>query len=39
MAMRPDRPVVDGGARRDGFDVNEVECLVVGRIAVEMEQG
>src|SRR5258708_21536614 len=39
MAMRPDRPVVDGGARRDGFDVNEVERLIVRRIAVEVEQG
>src|SRR5262245_52126518 len=38
VAVGPDRPVVDRGARRDSFDVNEVERLIVRRIAVEVEQ-
>ena len=38
MAVRADGPVVDRRARRDRLDVNEVERLIVRRIAVEMEQ-
>ena len=38
MAVRADRPVVDGGARCDGLDMDEIEGLVVRRIAVEVEQ-
>jgi hypothetical protein len=36
--MRADRPVVDRRARRNGFDMDEVERLIVRRIAVQMEQ-
>ena len=38
VAMRADGPVVNGRARRDRLDMNEVERLIVRRIAVEMEQ-
>ena len=38
MAMGADGPVVDRRARGDGFDVNEIERLIVRRIAVQMEQ-
>ena len=38
MAVGADGPVVDRRARRDGFDVNEVERLIVRRIAVKMKQ-
>ena len=38
VAMGPDRPVVNRGTRRDGLDMNEVEGLIVRRIAVEMKQ-
>src|ERR1700719_4047454 len=36
--MGADRPVVNGGTRRDRFDVDEIERLLIRRIAVEMEQ-
>src|SRR5262249_17914306 len=38
MAVRADGPVVNRRARDDGLDMNEIERLVVRRIAVEMEQ-
>ena len=38
MAVRADQPVVHRGARRDRLDVDEVERLIVRRIAVEMKQ-
>jgi hypothetical protein len=38
VTMGPDRPVVNRGPRCDGLDMNEVEGLVVRRIAVEMKQ-
>ena len=38
MAVRTDGPVVHRGARRDRLDMDEVECLVVRRIAVEVKQ-
>jgi hypothetical protein len=34
VAVGADRPVVHRGARRDGFDMDEVKCRVVRRIAV-----
>jgi hypothetical protein len=37
MAMRADRPIVDGRAGGDGFDVDEIECLIIRRIAVKMK--
>ena len=39
VTVGPDRPVVNRGTRRDGLDMNEIERLIVRRIAVEMEQG
>src|SRR5262249_54376278 len=38
MAVRANRPVVDRGARGDGLDMDEVEGLIVRRIAIEVEQ-
>jgi hypothetical protein len=38
MAMGAYGPVMDRRARGNGFDVNEVECLIVRRIAVQMKQ-
>ena len=38
MAVRSDRPIMDRGARGDGLDMNEIEGLIVRRIAVEMEE-
>ncbi len=38
MAMRADGPVVDRRARGNGFNVNEIERLIVRRIAVQMKQ-
>jgi hypothetical protein len=38
MPVRPDQPLVRRGARGNGLDVDEVECLIVRRIAVEMKQ-
>ena len=38
VTMRADHPVVDRRTRRDGFDMDEVECLIVRRIAVQMKQ-
>ena len=38
VAMRENGPIVNRRARRDGLDVDEVECLIVRRIAVEMKQ-
>ena len=38
MAVGADRPVVHRGARGDGLDMDEVERLIVRRIAVEMKQ-
>ena len=39
MPMRANGPVVDRGSRGNGFNVNEIERLIVRRIAVEVEQG
>ena len=33
-----DSPIVDCGPRRDRLHVDEIECPIVRRIAVEMEQ-
>src|SRR5215469_2552358 len=38
MAVRLNRPVVQRGARRNGLDVDEIESLVVRRIAVKMKE-
>ena len=38
MPVRADQPVVRRGARRDGFDMDEVERLIVRRIAIKMKQ-
>ena len=38
VAVGTDGPVVDRGARRDRLDVDEIERLIVRRIAVEMKQ-
>ena len=38
VAVRADRPVMHRRARGDRFDVDEVERLIVRRIAVEMKQ-
>src|SRR6516165_10722018 len=38
MPMRANGPFVDGRARRDPLDMDEVECLIVRRVAVKMEQ-
>jgi hypothetical protein len=38
VAVRADGPIVDRGARGNRLDMNEVEGLIVRRIAVEMEQ-
>ena len=38
MTVGADDPVVHGRARRDGFDMDEIERLIVRRIAVEMKQ-
>ena len=39
MPMRADGPVVNRGARCNRFNMNEVERLIVRRIAVKMKQG
>ena len=39
VPMRADGPVVNRGARGDRFDMNEIERLIVRRIAVKMKQG
>ena len=39
MPVRADGPIMDRRARRNGFDVNEIERLIVRRIAVKVEQG
>src|SRR5438045_8621207 len=38
MAVRADGPVVNRRARSDPFNMNEVERLIVRRIAVKMEK-
>src|SRR5262249_60698766 len=38
VAVRANGPVVDRGARGNGLDMNEVESLIVSRIAVEMKK-
>src|SRR5207253_3142084 len=38
MAVRTDGPVMNRGARGDRFDMNEIERLIIRRIAVEMKQ-
>jgi hypothetical protein len=38
MTMCPDSPVVNGRTRRDRFNVDEIERLIVRRIAVEMKK-
>ena len=39
MPVSANGPLVDRRARGDGFDVNEIERLIVRRIAVEVEEG
>ena len=38
VPMRANGPIVNRGARSNRLDVDEVERVIVGRIAVEMEQ-
>ncbi len=38
MPVRANGPIVNRGARGDGLDMNKIECLIVRRIPVEMEQ-
>ena len=38
VAVRTDRPVVDRRTRSDGLDMDEVECGIVRRVAVQMKQ-
>jgi hypothetical protein len=39
MPVRADCPVMDGRARSDLLDMDKIKRLIVGRIAVKMEQG
>src|SRR5262249_6562480 len=38
MTVGANGPIMNGRARGDPLDVNEIKCLIVRRIAVEMEQ-